>query len=83
MADISSEQLQKLIPQIYQKLGLHFDDKKIYFLKTRVARRMAALRMENARDYVFMISYADPDGAEMQALANLITTNETYMFREY
>jgi chemotaxis protein methyltransferase CheR len=83
VSEISSEQLQCLIPQIYQKLGLHFDEKKIYFLKTRVAKRMAALRIDNARDYVFMISYADPDGLEMQALANLITTNETYMFREY
>jgi chemotaxis protein methyltransferase CheR len=83
VAEISSEQLERLIPQIYQKLGLHFDEKKIYFLKTRVAKRMAALRIENARDYVFMITYADPQGLEMQALANLITTNETYMFREY
>jgi chemotaxis protein methyltransferase CheR len=32
---------------------------------------------------VFQLCYADPDGKEMQALANLITTNETYMFREY
>jgi chemotaxis protein methyltransferase CheR len=39
--------------------------------------------MEDPREYVFMISYADPKGLEMQALANLITTNETYMFREY
>ena len=69
--------------QIYQKLGLHFDEKKIYFLKTRVAKRMAALGIDDARDYVFMVSYADPKGVEMQALANLITTNETYMFREY
>jgi hypothetical protein len=30
-----------------------------------------------------MVSYADPKGLEMQALANLVTTNETYMFREY
>src|SRR5271165_1129087 len=83
MSEISIEQLQKLIAQIYQKLGLHFDEKKIYFLKTRVAKRMAALGMVDARDYVSMLSYADPAGLEMQALANLITTNETYMFREY
>jgi len=83
MPEISTEHLQKLIPQIYQKLGLHFDEKKIYFLRTRVAKRMAELRMDNAKDYVFMLSYADPQGTEMQALANLITTNETYMFREY
>jgi len=83
MAIISVEQIQKLGQQIYLKLGLHFDDKKIYFLKTRVAKRMAALGMEDPREYVFLVSYADPKGLEMQALANLITTNETYMFREY
>jgi chemotaxis protein methyltransferase CheR len=83
MAIISVDQIQKLGQQIYQKLGLHFDDKKIYFLKTRVARRMEALGIEDPRDYVFLVSHADHNGVEMQALANLITTNETYMFREY
>jgi chemotaxis protein methyltransferase CheR len=83
MPDLSVEQFQKLSQHIYQKLGLHFDDKKLYFLKTRVARRMAALGIDRAQDYVFMVAYADPEGLELQALANLITTNETYMFREY
>jgi chemotaxis protein methyltransferase CheR len=83
MPDLPIEQFQKLTQQIYLKLGLHFDDKKLYFLKTRVAKRMATLGIAHARDYIFLVSYADPDGLEMQALANLITTNETYMFREY
>jgi chemotaxis protein methyltransferase CheR len=83
MPDLSVEQFQSLSQQIYQKLGLHFDDKKIYFLKTRVAKRMTALGIDDPRDYVFLVSYADPKGVEMQALANLVTTNETYMFREY
>src|ERR1039457_4368490 len=83
MPDFSVEQFRSLSQQIYQKLGLHFDEKKIYFLKTRVAKRMAALGMDDPRDYVFLVSYADPKGVEMQALANLVTTNETYMFREY
>jgi chemotaxis protein methyltransferase CheR len=83
MPDLSVEDFQSLNQQIYQKLGLHFDEKKLYFLKTRVARRMAALGIHNAREYVFLLNYADPQGLEMQALANLITTNETYMFREY
>ena len=83
MPDLSVEQFHSLSQQIYQKLGLHFDEKKIYFLKTRVARRMAALGLDDPRDYVFLLSYADPKGVEMQALANLVTTNETYMFREY
>ena len=80
---ISAEHLEKLAQQIYRKLGLYFDDKKNYFLKTRVAKRMAALGMDDPNDYVFTVSYADTNGLEMQALANLVTTNETYMFREY
>jgi chemotaxis protein methyltransferase CheR len=80
---ISAEHLEKLGQQIYRKLGLYFDDKKNYFLKTRVAKRMAALGMDDPNDYIFMVSYADTNGLEMQALANLVTTNETYMFREY
>ena len=83
MPEISVEQFKRLSQQIYQKLGLHFDEKKIYFLKKRVAKRMAALGIDDPRDYVFMVGYADPHGVEMQALANLVTTNETYMFREY
>jgi chemotaxis protein methyltransferase CheR len=83
MIDLSVEQFEKLSQQIYQKLGLYFDDKKMYFLKTRVAKRMAALGMGDPKEYIFMVGYADPEGVEMQALANLITTNETYMFREY
>jgi chemotaxis protein methyltransferase CheR len=83
MPELSVEQFQSLSHVIYQKLGLHFDEKKIYFLKTRVARRMAALNIDDPREYVFRLSYADPQGLEMQALANLVTTNETYMFREY
>jgi chemotaxis protein methyltransferase CheR len=83
MPDLSVEQFQSLSQLIYQKLGLHFDDKKIYFLKTRVARRMTALGLTDPREYMFKLSYADPRGEEMQALANLVTTNETYMFREY
>jgi len=83
MPEISTEQIQKLSQHIYQKLGLYFDDKKVYFLKTRVAKRMDALGLDDPKDYLFKIGYSDREGLEMQALANLITTNETYMFREY
>jgi chemotaxis protein methyltransferase CheR len=83
MPEISVDQFQRLSQQIYQKLGLYFDERKIYFLKKRVEKRMEVLGIDDPRDYVFMVSYADKDGVEMQALANLVTTNETYMFREY
>jgi chemotaxis protein methyltransferase CheR len=81
--ELTAEQFSKLSRLIYKKLGLMFDDKKMYFLNKRVERRLVQLGMQNADEYLFRLGYCDADGVEMQALANLITTNETYMFREF
>ncbi|HKN69934.1 MAG TPA: protein-glutamate O-methyltransferase CheR [Terriglobales bacterium] len=82
-AELSLEQYGRLCRLIYDRLGLSFDDKKIHFLGKRVAVRMESLQLEDPSDYLMRLAYRDSSGAEMQALANLITTNETYMFREY
>ena len=81
--ELTAEQFSKLSKLIYKKLGLQFDEKKLYFLNKRVERRIADLGLNDADEYLFQIGYCDAKGAEMQALANLITTNETYMFREF
>lgn len=83
MPELSIEHFTRLSQQIYTRLGLHFEEKKSYFLQKRVEKRMAQLGYDDPQDYVFLLCYADPEGKEMQALANLITTNETYMFREF
>jgi chemotaxis protein methyltransferase CheR len=83
MRELSAEQFDKLTQQIYCRLGLHFEQNKTYFLQKRVEKRMDILGFEDPGEYVFLLCYADREGKEMQALANLITTNETYMFREY
>lgn len=81
--ELNAEQFSKLSKLIYKKLGLQFDDKKIYFLNKRVERRIIHLDLKTANEYIFQLGYCDNNGDEMQALANLITTNETYMFREF
>jgi chemotaxis protein methyltransferase CheR len=83
MMELSAEHFNQLSRQIYLRLGLQFEEKKTYFLQKRVEKRMAAFGYDDPQEYVFHLCYADPEGKEMQALANLITTNETYMFREY
>ena len=83
MFELSSDQFEKLSARIYSQLGLQFDANKNYFLQKRVEKRMEKLGVDDVQKYLFMLCYADADGVEMQALANLITTNETYMFREY
>jgi chemotaxis protein methyltransferase CheR len=44
---------------------------------------METLEMESFADYAFLLRFGDKESHEMQALANLVTTNETYMFREF
>jgi chemotaxis protein methyltransferase CheR len=81
--DLTKEQFTKLSTLIYRKLGLMFEENKIYFLNKRVEIRTNALGLKSTDDYLFHLGYGDANGDEMQALANLITTNETYMFREF
>jgi chemotaxis protein methyltransferase CheR len=81
--ELTAEQYSKLSRLIYRKLGLLFDEKKAYFLNKRVASRIVALGLNDADEYLFRLGYRDMSGEEMQALANLVTTNETYMFREF
>jgi len=83
MMQLSGNQFDKLSQQIYARLGLLFEDKKAYFLQKRIEKRMGVLGLQDPGEYVFLLCYGDSEGKEMQALANLITTNETYMFREY
>ena len=81
--ELTAEQFTKLSKLIYRKLGLQFDEKKMYFLNKRVERRIAELGLNDADEYLFQLGYCDSSGGEMQALANLVTTNETYMSREF
>jgi len=69
--------------EVYRKLGLYFEDSKVYFIQKRLEKRMETLAMESFADYAFLLRFGDKEGQEMQALANLVTTNETYMFREF
>jgi chemotaxis protein methyltransferase CheR len=81
--ELTAEQFSKLSRLLYAKLGILFEEKKTYFLNKRVEKRIVHLGLGGIDDYLFHLGYCDPAGAEMQALANLVTTNETYMFREF
>jgi len=69
--------------EVYRQLGLYFEDSKVYFIQKRLEKRMETLGVASFADYGFLLRFGDKAGKEMQALANLVTTNETYMFREF
>lgn len=80
MKDLEYEEFRQLRDLICEKTGIFFDDDKKYYLDRRLGNRMKTLGYETLRDYYRFLKY-DPSGKEFINLFNLITTNETYFFR--
>jgi len=81
--NLSMKNFMALRGMIYDRCGINFESKKIYFIKKRIAARMETLGVDTAENYIRLLKFRDPRGVEFQELLNLLTTNETYMFREF
>jgi len=78
----SVEDFIRLRNIIYDKAGIFFETKKIYFVMKRVEKRMQELKLEDVGEYYNRLKFRDKFGVELQNLINLMTTNETYFYRE-
>lgn len=77
LPDATFRQLRDLIHGL---CGIYVPDTKKYLLETRLARRLAGMRMATFDEY---LSHLRMDGAqELPHLFDAVTTNETYFFRE-
>jgi chemotaxis protein methyltransferase CheR len=62
--------------------GLSFGENSKFIVQKRVAKRMAALQEDDYQKYYYHLLY-DKDGhRELDQLVELLTTGETYFFRE-
>ncbi len=66
---------------IYEKSGIFIPDNKKYFLENRLGRRVQEMNLKGYEDYLYNLKYG-ADRLELQRLFDLITTNETFFFRE-
>jgi chemotaxis protein methyltransferase CheR len=80
---LHEEEFQLLRDLVYEGTGLMFDVRKLSYMETRIAKRMAAVECKTARDYYRHLRYRDPQRAEFQVFTELLTTNETYFFRDF
>jgi chemotaxis protein methyltransferase CheR len=69
---------QELVEQV---MGVHLPLHKKTLLNNRLAKRLAARQCRNFREYFELIRRED-ESAEYQLAMELLTTNETYFFRE-
>ena len=66
---------------MYSAIGLSFTDSKKPLISSRLAPRIQRLGLGGYEDYLELIA-SDDDGGEFQVAVDLLTTNETYFFRE-
>lgn len=79
---IPSDREFKLFQQlILQRLGIHVPDQKRTLVSNRLWKRLQARNVQRFQDYYELINRPDEQKELTQAL-ELITTNETYFFRE-
>lgn len=80
--ELPKEQFIRLRDFIYEKSGLFFEEKKIYFVKKRIEKRLESLGFSDSRDYYRYLRYGK-DGRELNRFLEALTTRETYFFREF
>ena len=77
-----SEQEFKLYQALFaQKLGIHLPDQKITLVGPRLWKRLRACGISSYTSYFQLINQPEQE-AELCRALELITTNETYFFRE-
>jgi len=81
--NITKQEYQRIRDFIYRKTGLFFEDRKLYFVQKRIEKRVTTLGLETTDDYIRELQFRDPQQTELQAFLNILTTNETYFFREF
>lgn len=66
---------------MHRQVGLSFNDSKQPLVASRLAQRVQRLGLGSFEAYSQLIA-SDPQGPEFQVAVDLLTTNETYFFRE-
>lgn len=79
---MSEEEFRLIRDLIYAYCGLFFDHDSKYLLEKRLSKRLALFRMESFREYYHFLKYNRDRDQEISDIMDVLTTNETYFFRE-
>jgi chemotaxis protein methyltransferase CheR len=62
--------------------GLYFDEASQYFLERRLQNRLVEKQLGSFLDYYYLLLYGPEREEELGKVVDVLTTNETYFFRE-
>jgi chemotaxis protein methyltransferase CheR len=80
--ELPDDIFRQLREQIYKRTGLFFADSSKYLLQKRLSPRARELNFDSFQKYFYFLSYDPRAEAEYDQIFDLVTTNETYFFRE-
>jgi chemotaxis protein methyltransferase CheR len=64
------------------RCGLHFDEETRYLVEKRLSRRIRDAEFGSFSSYFYQLRHGAAAEEEFSAIVDLLTTNETYFFRE-
>lgn len=79
---MSEEEFLLLRDCVYSHCGIFFDIDSKYLLEKRLSRRLSALNISTFREYYQYLKYNRKKDQELMDIMDILTTNETYFFRE-
>src|SRR4051794_5482480 len=80
--ELPDDVFRLLRDQIYQRSGMWFADSSKYLLQKRLSPRAKELNFDSFQKYFYFLQYDPRSEAEFDQVFDLVTTNETYFFRE-
>lgn len=79
---LTLERFRLLRDLINLRFGIHFTDGDLYLVESRLCERVLYLGLNNFDDYYRYLTYHPNGDSEIEEAAEILTTNETYFFRE-
>ena len=79
---MSDEEFRLLRDLIYSHCGLFFDKEFKYLLEKRLSKRLSGLQLGTFTEYHRFLKYGRNREQELSDIMDILTTNETYFFRE-
>src|ERR1700694_6028888 len=80
--DLPDDVFRLLRDAIYRRTGMWFADSSKYLLQKRLSPRARELNFDSFQRYFYFLQYDARADAEFDQIYDLVTTNETYFFRE-
>jgi chemotaxis protein methyltransferase CheR len=77
----SDQEFQQIADIMYEAVGLSFNESKKSLIHSRLSTRIQKLGLSGFAEYIGLLE-DEAEAAEFQMAVDLLTTNETYFFRE-